>query len=225
MSKKEAFYTSDQWRKFRLIRIDENIRDHDGVLTCEYCKQPINDASKCHIHHKIELNEDNVCDPLIALSSENTMCLHHECHNIIHSRYTGTPNMRKVYLVYGAPCSEKEEYVDQHAKQGDLIVSIDRITKAIAGQGIPSHMIDPVIFKIRSALLDCIRRRIGTWSTAWIIEGAPSRAKRAELCRVYHAEPVYIESTQEDCLQRRKESHLPEKMDEYIIKWFEEFKK
>lgn len=225
MSKKEAFYTSDQWRKFRLIRMDENIKYHDGVLTCEYCNHPITDVSKCHIHHKIELNEDNVDDPLIALSSENTMCLHHECHNIIHSRYTGTTNMRKVYLVYGAPCSLKEDYVDQHAKQGDLIVSIDRITEAIAGQGIPSHLIDSVIFKVRSTLLDCIRRRIGTWSTAWIVEGTPSRAKREEISRVYRADQVYIESTQDECLQRRKEKHLPDTIDEYIIKWFNEFKK
>ena len=225
MSKKEAFYTSDRWKKFRLIRMDENIKYHDGVLTCEFCNRPITEVTKCHIHHKIELTEDNVGDPLIALSSENTMCLHHECHNIIHSRYTGTPNMRKVYLVYGAPCSEKEDYVDKNAKQGDLIVSIDRITEAIAGQGIPSHLIDPVIFKVRSTLLDCIKRKIGTWSTAWIIESAPSRAKREELCRVFRADQVYIESTQEECLQRRKEKHLPDTIDEYIIKWFNEFKK
>ena len=219
MTKRDAFYKSDKWRIFRQIRIDENLQQNGGVLTCEYCHKPISDQSKCHIHHKIELTDENVIDPTISLSSDNTMVLHHECHNAIHHRYTGTlsQKLRKVFLVYGPPCAGKDAYVRDHAEKGDIILSMDRLSQAV-GQ------CDPVLFKMRAVLFDCIKRRVGNWQTAWIVESAPSRAKREELCRVYGAEHVYIEATEAECLQRRKDEKRPEKLDEYIREWFERYR-
>ena len=226
MSKKSNFYKSEAWRNFRLIRIAENTSANNGILTCDYCHKPIVDTTACHIHHITELTEDNVSDPTIALSSKNTMCLHHECHNSVHHRYIGTPSrdLRKVFLVYGAPCSGKEEYVKSHCGDGDLVISIDRITECISATGKPSPEIDPIIFKVRATLLESVRRRIGRWKTAWIIDSAPSKARRSELCRQYRADPIYIESTEEECLKKRKADGRPEAVDTYIRQWFKDYK-
>lgn len=36
------------------------------------------------VHHKIELNEDNVNDPSVALNPDNMMLVCFDCHNKIH---------------------------------------------------------------------------------------------------------------------------------------------
>lgn len=226
MTKKNLFYRSKDWQTFRKIKIAENISANGGILTCDYCHKPIVDTHACHIHHITELTDENVDDKLIALSSANTLCLHHECHNAVHRRYTGTPSrkLRKVYLIYGAPCSGKEDYVKTHAERGDLVVSIDRITECVSATKQASKDLDPILFKIRTTILDCIKRRIGKWTTAWIVDSAPSRARREEICKQYNAEPVFIDSTIEECLQRRKDEGRDEVVDEYITRWFKEYR-
>ncbi len=218
------FYKSDKWQKFRQLRIAKNINENHGVLVCEHCHKPIQTERDCEVHHVEHLTEENVDNGELSLSVENTMCVHHKCHNQLHRRYNGQKAEKQVFLVYGPPFAGKESYVQAHASPTDLVVSMDRIQGMISSQGIPSKSLDKIAFQVRSTLFDCIRRRIGQWDTAWIIQTAPSRQKRVEMCREFKAEPIYIESTLESCLRRRQEQGMSSEYDTFIRSWFKDYK-
>lgn len=218
------FYKSDKWQKFRQLRIAQNIDHNNGILVCDHCHKLIHAERDCEVHHIKHLTEENVGDGSISLSVENTQCVHHQCHNSIHKRYNGQTVEKQVFLVYGPPFAGKESYVQAHASPTDLVVSMDRIQGMISSQGIPSKALNRVAFQIRSTLFDCIRRRIGQWDTAWIIQTAPSRQKRVEMCREFKAEPIYIESTLESCLRRRQEQGMSSEYDTFIRSWFKDYK-
>lgn len=51
------------------------MRDH---YSCQLCG-----ARATEVHHKIELNKDNVSDPNISLNLDNLQSLCHDCHTRI----------------------------------------------------------------------------------------------------------------------------------------------
>ena len=70
----KGFYDSAAWKKQRLYILQ---RDH---YTCTY--------PECHniateVHHKIELNEQNINDLNITLNEDNLQSLCHDCHTRI----------------------------------------------------------------------------------------------------------------------------------------------
>ena len=70
----ERFYVSWKWRKFR-----ENRMKLAGGL-CEECRAKGKVVPAEEVHHIVELTAQNVTDPRIALSVENTACLCKDCH-------------------------------------------------------------------------------------------------------------------------------------------------
>lgn len=196
-----SFYHSKQWQKL-LEQIKHERLDEDGNIICEYCEKPIVKAYDIIGHHKVELTEENVNDFEVSLNPENIQLVHHRCHNYIHNKLGYSD--KRIYLIYGSPCSGKSTYLDSVVEAGDLIVDLDRIRQAINGQ--PTHCLTPklnsISFGIRDFLMDCIRMRRGKWTRAYIIGGFPMVSERERICRETGAIEVYIESTKEECLQR-----------------------
>lgn len=52
---------------------------------CQYCGALI--LGSYHVHHIIELTEQNYQDYNIAFNVDNLMLLHKECHDMIHERF------------------------------------------------------------------------------------------------------------------------------------------
>ena len=158
-----SFYRSKEWRAL-LQAITLQRAGSDGLIVCEYCGRPIVKAYDCIGHHKIELTEENVNDYGVSLNPDNIALVHHRCHNYIHNKLAYY--QKKIYLIYGAPCSGKTTYLDSVVEAGDLIVDLDRIRQAINGQ--PTHCLTPklnsISFGIRDYLMDCIRYRRGKWT-------------------------------------------------------------
>ena len=104
-----AFYNSSEWRKFRQVVTAERINKEDGVLYDEYSGKPILKDYEIILHHKTELTMQNVNDLSVSLNPENIMIVSPRSHNEIHSRFGCRiqPYQRKVYYVWGAPCSGK----------------------------------------------------------------------------------------------------------------------
>lgn len=77
------FYNSTAWRK-----ASKAYAESRGYI-CELCKNKYLDPNikpiykQLHVHHKIELTDENVNDPAIALNADNfqLLCLH--CHNVV----------------------------------------------------------------------------------------------------------------------------------------------
>jgi hypothetical protein len=112
----------------------------------------------------------------------------------------------KVYLVYGAPCSGKTTYVEQHAGTDDLIIDIDKLCAAISINPLytkPDAIVDAAT-GIRDYLISAIAGGAGTWRDAWVIGGYPSKTKRDAIIKQLNAEPIFIDANIETCMQRAK---------------------
>lgn len=83
--KQNDFYKSRRWKKCRAAYLSQH-------PLCERClKKGIATAAE-HVHHIIELNENNYEDPLISLNPENLEALCFECHREEHKPCnTGKP--------------------------------------------------------------------------------------------------------------------------------------
>lgn len=210
----KSFYKSDRWRNLlanlKLQRVDEK-----GQLICEHCGLPIVRSYDCIGHHKVALTADNVDDVNISLNPDNIALIHLKCHNEIHERFNGRVG-QKVYLVYGAPCSGKHSWVYENANDDDLILSMDRLWSAVCKEGKPRRLTANV-FGLRDCMIDMIRTRKGMWRNAYVIGGYPLRSERDRLCDLLDAEPVYIESSKEDCIKK------DESKKEFIEEWFSSY--
>ena len=102
---RESFYKSKEWQNL-LTNLKLERTNQEGKLICEYCGKEIAKKYDCIGHHKIPLNNNNINDYTISLNPDNIMLIHFKCHNAEHHRF-GFELPKKVYIVYGAPCSRQ----------------------------------------------------------------------------------------------------------------------
>lgn len=220
-----SFYRSKEWRKL-LDNIKYERLNEDGELICEYCGKPITKAYDAIGHHKIELTEENVNNYDISLNPQNIMLCHHSCHNRIHNKL-GYSN-REVFLVYGAPLSGKSTYVKNAMNPGDLVIDMDSIWQCISFQKRyekPARL-KSVAFRIRDSLIDTVKYRFGKWNNAYVIGGYALQSERERLIKELGAREIYIESTEEECMQRLQaadDGRDKEEWSGYIRAWFDTY--
>lgn len=219
------FYRSDEWRRFRQLVIDERTKD-DGFVYDEVTGKPIVKAYDIILHHKEYLTEDNVFDYNISLNPDNIQIVSHKTHNQIHNKFGY--KRKEIFLVYGAPLSGKNTYVEDVAEAGDLIVDIDSIWQCVSGQPryIKPKRLNAVVFGVRDKLMECVKYRIGKWNCCYIVGGFPLISERERLVKELGAREIYIECTKEECLRRLEESSNGRDKDEwkkYIAQWFDRY--
>lgn len=73
----KRFYDSERWKACRRTYLSEH-------PLCERCLAAGIASTAEHVHHKIELNESNYKDPMIALNPDNLEALCFECHRKEH---------------------------------------------------------------------------------------------------------------------------------------------
>lgn len=199
------FYRQARWIKLRKALKHERV-NAEGLLICEHCGKPILKDYDAILHHKEELTPQNVNDPNIAYNPDNLAFVHARCHNEIHNRFGGRVRtwQRKVYYVYGAPCSGKSTFVRENMQAGDLVLDIDRLWEAMSGQPeyIKPNAIKANVFIARNAIIDSIKTRAGSWGTAWVIEGGALLGDRMRRIETLGAESIYIDTPLDECLQR-----------------------
>lgn len=219
------FYVSDEWRGFRAALIFERTNPKNDVLYCEECGEPIINLYECIGHHVQELTMRNVNDYSISLNPDNVKLVHLKCHNMIHARF-GFMAQKKVYYVYGAPCSGKSTFVRENKGNSDLVVDIDLLWQATTGGMLyekPDALKTPV-FALRDSLLDVVKTRSGKWERAWIIEGGARKGDRGRRIAALGAEDIFINTDKETCLKRlasdEKRIHVQDQWRGYIEEWF-----
>lgn len=222
------FYQSDEWRGLRLALISERMNPRDGILYCEECGEPIINLFECIAHHKQELTMRNVNDYSVSLNPENIMLVHLKCHNMIHARF-GYMAQKKVYYVWGPPCSGKNTFVRENKGNSDLVVDIDLLWQAATGGSLyykPDALKTPV-FMLRDSLLDIVKTRAGNWQRAWIIEGGARKGDRIRRIAALGAEDIFINTDKETCLMRlasdEKRVNVQGQWHGYIEEWFAQY--
>lgn len=216
----KTFYKSKAWEGLVQQLKLERVRN-DGLLYCEECGKPIVKSYDCIGHHVEELTEQNVNDYTVALNPDNIKLIHFICHNKIHSRF-GYEGMRKVYLVYGAPCSGKSTFVRENAGKDDLILDIDNIWQMISNNDRydKPNRLKQNVFGVRDCLFEQIKMRVGKWRNAWIIGGYPFKADRERTADILGAELIFIDETKDICMER---AMARPGWTEFVEKYFEEF--
>ena len=221
------FYLSKEWRDLRFQLIMERTNPKDGILYDEYNGQPLLNSYDIVAHHIIPITLQNVNDFSISLNPKNIMLVSHKSHNEIHARF-GFMALKKVYYVWGAPCSGKNTFVQNSKGNSDLIVDIDLIWQAVTGGQLyeKPDALKAAVFAMRDSLLDIVKTRSGNWERAWIIEGGARKGERERRINTLGAEPIFIQATKEQCLQRLasdpKRTAYIEQWSNYIDKWFEQ---
>ncbi|MCC0638373.1 HNH endonuclease [Clostridioides sp. ES-S-0001-02] len=215
------FYKSKEWKKLIETLKLERVAD-DGILYCEHCHKHIVKAYDCIAHHKLELNSNNINDFNISLNPNNIILVHHKCHNEIHNRF-GSSTFKKVYMVYGSPCSGKTSYVKEVAGKNDLILDIDNIWQCISANDryIKPNTLKTNVFNIRDLILDMIKCRTGKWNNAYVVGGYPLKMERERLEKMIGCEFIFINTSKEECLLRA--ANRPEEYKKYITDWFERY--
>jgi 5-methylcytosine-specific restriction protein A len=112
------------------------------------------------------------------------------------------PSRIPVHLVCGPPGSGKSTYVQEHRKQGDLVIDFDDIRESICGD---RYTDDPVVveqtFVRRASLIRSLAdRRMGV---AWLVVVAASTDERAAWVRALGKVQVHVMSTSADLCKQR----------------------
>lgn len=218
------FYSSDEWRSFRDIVIDERMKE-DGFVYDEVTGKQIVKAYDIILHHKIELTEENVHDYNISLNPENIMIVSHKTHNYIHNKLGHSK--REVFVVYGPPLAGKTTWVKDIMSEGDLIIDMDNIWQCVSGcdRYIKPNRLKSIVFRIRDSLLDSVRYRFGKWNNAYIIGGYPLSSERERLCKELGAREIFLEATKDECMQRLEACEDRDKSEwaGYIEDWFRRY--
>lgn len=212
-------YKSKEWQNL-LEELKLERTNSAGQLICEYCGKEIVRAYDCIGHHKIPLNNANVNDYNISLNKEKIMLIHFNCHNAVHHRF-GYELPKKVYIVYGSPCSGKSTWVEEMATTDDLIIDIDKIWECISfcDKYNKPKKLQQNVFETRNNLLEQIKMRLGSWQNAFIVGTYPLKMERQRLADKLGAETIFIECSKDICLNRAKNDVWKE----YIEEWFESF--
>lgn len=223
------FYNSKEWRALRLAIINDRTNKEDGVLYCQHSGKPLIKSYDIVLHHIKPLTPANVNDASIALNPENIMIVSQASHNEIHSRF-GYTTQRKVYYVYGAPCSGKTSFVNSIKGNSDIVVDMDNIWQCITGgkRYEKPNALKQNAFAVRDCLTDMIRTRAGKWERAFVIEGGALKFERERKIQSLNAEPIYIDTSKAECIKRLKADK--DRTDEqkrtwieYINQWFEDY--
>lgn len=223
------FYNSPEWRGFRAGLINERTNKKDGVLYDEHDGKPLLKSYDIVLHHIKPLTMQNVNDFSVSLNPDNILIVSQKSHNEIHSRF-GYCAERKVYFVYGAPCSGKTTFVNNIKGNSDLVVDMDNIWQCITGgeRYNKPNALKANAFAVRDCLLDMVRTRAGKWERAWIITGGAAKGERTRQIALYGAESIYIDTDKAECLKRlygdcnRSETHKKE-WEQYIEQWFRDY--
>lgn len=225
MGKLDWFYKSQVWIDFRALVITER-SNADGTVSCENkgCKTKMMNSKEVTAHHKIELNDENVHNPVISLHRNNILLVCFKCHNQIHDRF-GNTKRRTVYVVHGAPCSGKSTWVNKMANDDDLILDYDRLYTAVcnADMHVNPKRLRRNVLALRESIVDQIRVRNGDWMNAYVIYSSALRSDVDRLIERLSAEEVYIEAAEIECLSRAIESERPKEYQEFIKNYFERY--
>lgn len=222
------FYTSKEWRGLREQLIHERTNKADGILYDEHSGKPLIKSYDIIAHHKQELTLQNVNDYSVSLNPENIMLVSHKSHNEIHARF-GYTQGRKVYYIYGAPCSGKSRWVENVKGNSDLVVDIDLVWQAITGgqKYFKPDALKANAFDLYNNLLDMVKTRQGKWARAYIIQGGAHKGQRERLIKELGAEPIFIDTDQQTCLQRlysdTDRKAVQDQWAGYIADWFNTF--
>lgn len=114
----------------------------------------------------------------------------------------GIPQRTKVFLICGAPASGKSTYVNEHKKNGDLVVDLDNIRQALGAPDKTSEMFTDLVLKVRKVIYKEISDEKINCENIWVISGLPNALERERTANSLNAEIIFINTSYDECIRR-----------------------
>jgi dephospho-CoA kinase len=116
------------------------------------------------------------------------------------------PEMVRLMLtvITGRPLSGKSTYVRTHAKQGDVVIDLDRIALAISTEDTLDHNYTETIRRIAMDARDAVIARalpLSNTLDVWLIHGNPPLNK-LRLYELYKARIHHLDTDEQTCIAR-----------------------
>lgn len=236
INSRHSFYKSKEWYLCKQQILLDRTRE-DGGVYCEHCGKPIlkqfnpqtnNNRYSMIFHHKIELTDKNYMDYEISLNPKNIQIVHFKCHNEIHNRFQGGIPRKKVYIVYGSPCSGKTTWARSQMEENDIILDIDDLWEYVSKKPryIKPKAYRDIVFALWREYLDQIYMRTGYWNNAYIVSGEALSTNRNDMADKYDAELIHIDTAKEKCIEnlyREPQGRSIPEYERYIEQYFDKF--
>ena len=223
------FYTSQIWRDFRKSIISERTDPSIGFVRDEVTGNPILSDYDIIAHHIQPITTENVNDFDVSLNPTNIQLVSHKTHNQLHKRFGYSNAQRKVYYVYGAPCSGKTSFVDSVKGNSDIVLDIDDIWTCLthSKKYDKPNALKQNVFVVRDCIYDMIRTRTGKWERAYVIEGGALKSERERKITDLGAEPIFINAPIDACITRLHADETRRAVvadwEQYIHDWFDKY--
>jgi HK97 family phage prohead protease len=138
--------------------------------------------------------------------------------------YGSTHGMRpRVYVVHGAPCSGKKDYVASHLGENDVVFDYDEVMAAISGRPIyqPNSNLVSYCLDIRTLILKKALKSQDIGKT-WVIATRVGDDMKSMLSDV-PTQYVHIDKPKEECFQRLEQDEQRQPIAEELRKVIEEY--
>ncbi|MEU1474529.1 AAA family ATPase [Streptomyces sp. NPDC005760] len=126
-----------------------------------------------------------------------------------------------LYVITGPPAAGKSTWIDAHATARDIVIDLDRITRALAGPGAPAWNQDPLHLRVahraRFAAMDAafeLRDQVDVY----LIHTMPSPKALAKYKRL-DARIITVDPGQEIVMQRVAAMRDPD-MQRVVTRWY-----
>ena len=126
-----------------------------------------------------------------------------------------------LYVVTGPPAAGKSSWIDAHATARDIVIDLDRITRALTGPGAPAWNQDPLHLRVahraRYAAMDeafQLRDQVDVY----LIHTMPSRKALAKYKRL-DARVVTVDPGRDTVMQRVEAMRDPD-MKRVVTRWY-----
>jgi HK97 family phage prohead protease len=138
--------------------------------------------------------------------------------------YGSTHGIRpKVYVVHGAPCSGKKDYVAKHLGENDVVFDYDSIMAAVSGRPMyqPNGHLVSYCLDIRTLILKKAMQKPEVDKT-WIITTKVSDDMKSQLSDV-PVQYVHVDTPKDECLQRLESDEQRQPLAEELRKVIEDY--
>lgn len=245
----KPFYNSKEWKNLR-----EVILKRDNYI-CRICGRPAEE-----VHHIKFITPRSIDNPDVTMKEENLLSVCKDCHFKIHKEQkaanvarankrrtrhrwilnkdgtymddNGVFQIRKVYLVYGAPCSGKTTFVQNHKEPHDIVIDLDAIIASLQGHD-KRYIDNNVLFlaiDVRDFLYQLLSEKNKNFDchNVWVIGSYPTKKEREAAAKKLGAELIYVDATQAECEGRARSLNRFDD-EQYSIdivnEWFRKFEK
>ncbi|MEV8245024.1 AAA family ATPase [Streptomyces rochei] len=131
-----------------------------------------------------------------------------------------------LYVITGPPAAGKSTWIQAHAQARDIVIDLDRITRALTGPGAPAwnhdRLAQRVAQRARYAAIDEALKLLDEIDV-YLIHTMPSPQARARYQRL--GARIVVVDPGEDVVRDRVRTMRSDAMDRVVTRWYREYRK